>query len=196
MPTLSSAADKIGVVVPWVTSWSTETPAGIGPCPTVDGRMAALQKWNPGFGKPLYSRNHLRRQRDSVRAMLCPMCGKITNHRDRWTATGRYVAAGVLRARGFAEALPADLDDARVLLDAGAIAPLHQRCAEAAMKDCPHLSTMPGQELKPFPREWVVAPLYTQAVDIVRTIAVVTFLQLIGVTDHRDADWREQLPQG
>jgi len=197
MPQITPAnAPKVGVDVPWVVSWSAETPAGIGPCPTIDGQMAALQKWAPGSGEPLYAKNHLRRQRDSVRAMLCPMCGKITPRRDRWTQTGRLVPTGVLRARGFAEALPADLDDARLLLDVGAIAPLHRACAEAAQRDCPDLNSRPDQELKEFPLAWVVVPLYAQAQDIGRTIAVVTFLQLVGVTEGRDENWREQLPQG
>ena len=90
---------KIGVDVPWVTSWSAERQGGVGPCPTVDGEMAALQMWKPGEGQPLYARNHLRRQRDSVRALICPMCGEATEARDRWSQTGRFVAAGVLRAR-------------------------------------------------------------------------------------------------
>jgi hypothetical protein len=188
---------KVGVDVPWVTSWSEERQGGVGPCPTVDGRMAALQTWKPGVGKPLYSRNHLRRQRDSVRALLCPMCGEKTEDGDRWSQTGRFAAAGVLRARGFATALPADLADDRVLLDCGAIAPLHFRCAHASLQRCPHLSAMPDRELKAFPPAWVVAPLYVEARQPVtgKPLAAVSFLQLLGVTNDRDADWRSRVPQ-
>ena len=193
MPPIAPSRLQVGVDVPWVTSWSEEGQSGVGPCPTVDGQMAALQKWNPGVGKPLYSRNHLRRQRDSVRAMLCPMCGKVTQAGDRWSQTGRYVAAGTLRTRGFGEALPADLDDARLLLDAGAIAPLHGVCAEASLERCPHLGGLPDRELKPFPAAWVVVPLYTHVpMDTGRPLAIVSFLQLVGVTETRDPDWRDR----
>lgn len=187
----------VGVDVPFVTSWSEEIPNGVGPCPTVDGRMAALQTWNPGVGKPLYSRNHLRRQRDSVRAMLCPMCGKVTEPHDRWTQTGRYTSAGVLRARDFGRDVPADLEDERVLLDAGAIAPLHGQCAKTSLERCPHLGGMAERDLKPFPRAWVVIPLYARVSKGGGPgLAVVTFLQLIGVTEQRDPDWRDLLAQG
>ncbi len=189
---------QVGVDVPWVTSWSEEQPGGVGPCPTVDGQMAALQMWKPGVGKPLYSRNHLRRQRDSVRAMLCPMCGEPTPEGDRWSQTGRFQAAGVLRARGFAHALPADLDDDRVVLDCGAIAPLHFRCAQASLQRCPHLGGMPDKDLKAFPPAWTVVPLYVEAKQQVtgKSIPAVSFLQLLGLTITRDPDWRQRLAQG
>lgn len=197
MPPIVPSRLRVGVDVPWVTSWSGESQGGVGPCPTVDGAMAALQTWKPGEGKPLYSRNHLRRQRDSVRAMLCPMCGEPTAEGDRWSQTGRFHAAGVLRARGFGQALPADLEDDRVLLDAGAIAPLHMRCAMASLQRCPHLGAMADRDLKSFPPAWVVVPLYVEAHRPVGggVLAAVSFLQLVGVTQDRDPDWRSRLPQ-
>ena len=187
---------KIGVDVPWVTSWTGEIQGGVGPCPTVDGQAAALQVWKPGLGKPLYSRNHLRRQRDSVRAMLCPMCGEATEAGDRWSQTGHFVLAGALRARGFGPALPGDLDDDRVLLDAGAIAPLHLKCAQASLQRCPHLGAMTNRELKAFPPSWVVVPLYVTAKHSVtgRPLSAVSFLQLLGITEDRDVDWHDRLP--
>ena len=198
MPPVIPSRLKVGVDVPWVTSWSEERQGGVGPCPTVDGQMAALQTWKPRAGKPLYSRNHLRRQRDSVRALLCPMCGEATQAGDRWSQTGAFVAAGVLRARGFGQALPADLEDDRVLLDAGAIAPLHMRCAMASLQRCPHLGGLPDHELKAFPPEWVVVPLYVEARQPVtgKSVAAVSFLQLLGITQDRDPDWRSRVPQG
>ncbi len=197
MPPVIPSRLKVGVDVPWVTSWSQEKQGGVGPCPTVDGRVAALQTWKPGVGKPLYSRNHLRRQRDSVRAMLCPMCGEPTPEGDRWSQTGQFHAAGVLRARGFGHALPVDLDDDRVLLDAGSIAPLHMRCALTSLQRCPHLGAMPDHELKGFPPAWVVAPLYVEARQPItgRAVAAVTSLQLLGVTGDRDPGWRARLSQ-
>lgn len=189
---------KVGIDVPWVTSWSEEAQGGVGPCPTVDGQMAALQAWKPGEGKPLYSQNHLRRQRDSVRAMLCPMCGHPTQDGDRWSQTGKFFAAGVLRSRGFGPALPTDLADDQVVLDCGAIAPLHFRCATNSLQRCPHLGAMPDKDLKAFPPAWVVIPLYVQARQPIggKAISAVSFLQLIGVTTDRDPDWQSRLGRG
>lgn len=184
---------KVGVDVPWVTSWSLETVADVRPCPSVDGVLAVQQVHRPGQGKPLYSRNHLFRQRQSVRSMLCPMCGQPTEAGDRWSQTGRYTTAGALRGRGFGPDLPAELPDARRLLNAAAIAPLHHACAARALLHCPHLRGMDDRTLKPFPNTWVIIPLM---VEVKRpagsggsprpNAAAVSFLQLVGVTDDLD----------
>ena len=179
---------QVGVDVPWVTSWSEEPVGLVGPCPSVDSVMAVGQASRPGQGKPLYSRNHLFRQRRSVREMLCPMCGQPTQAGDRWSQTGRWTTAGALRERGFAQALPAALEDARPLLDAGAIAPLHLACAERALLHCPHLKGLEDRTLKAFPAAWIVVPLTVEARPPTgpagaRPIAAVSFLQLLGVAD-------------
>jgi hypothetical protein len=200
---------KVGVDVPWVTSWSEEPLTGVRPCATVGGRLAIGQMEKPGFGRPLYSRNHMRRQRESVLRMLCPMCGEPTADGDRWTQTGKLVAAGVLRAKGLGIAVPADLPDARLVLDAGAIAPLHRSCAERSREECPHLQAHATPELLPFPATWCVAPLMVEAyrqdqphfLNPARrpqgSVAVVSFLQLCGVTPDEDPAWsraeREQI---
>ena len=97
---------KIGLDVPWVTSWTEEIQGGVGPCPTVDGQPAALQAWKPGLG------------------------------------------------------------------------------------------AMPDRELKAFPPSWVVVPLYVAAENSVtgRPLSAVSFLQLLGITEGRDANWRDRLP--
>ena len=101
-------------------------------------------------------------------------------------------------AGGFGQALPADLADDRVLLDAGAIAPLHIACALASLQRCPHLGGMADRDLKAFPPAWIVAPLYVQARRAVtgQAVAAVSFLQLIGVTNDRDPVWRDRLAPG
>lgn len=179
---------KVGLDVPWVTSWSQEPQAGVAPCPSVDGQLAAQQRHKQGVGRPLYSRNHLFRQRKSVREMLCPMCGEPTAEGDRWSQTAQATTAGAVRARGFGWALPADMDDAQPLLDCGAIAPLHRACAEASLARCPHLGGMAERTLKPFPGAWIIAPLWVEAKDPgppPRSVPVVGFLQLIGVEERR-----------
>jgi hypothetical protein len=76
------------------------------------------------------------------------------------------------------------------LLDAGAIAPLHRGCAERALTHCPHLAGMADHELKPFPGAWIVVPLTIEAKPpaalggVQQSVAVISFLQLIGVPEQ------------
>jgi hypothetical protein len=196
---------KVGVDVPWVTSWSEETLLGVRPCASVDGQLAIGQAERPGYGRPLYSRNHLRRQRESIRGLLCPMCGGQTAEGDRWTQTGKLVTAGALRAKGLGQAIPPELSDDRLVLDAGAIAPSHRDCAERARDHCPHLQAHATPELLAFPAAWCVAPLMVEAFpktppllvlnkpQPARSVAVVSFLQLCGITEDRDAHWARTL---
>jgi hypothetical protein len=180
----------VGVDVPWVTSWSEEAVTGVAPCPSVDGVLALAQQTKPGLGKPLYSRNHLFRQRLSVRSMLCPMCGEPTAEDDRWTQTGHYIQAREVRAMGLGAFVPAQIKDDDRLLDAGAIAPLHRACAENAVAHCPHLGGLEDTELKPFPGAWLVIPLTVEVNPPPGPdrrprppVAVVSFLQLLGIPD-------------
>ena len=175
---------QVGVDVPWVTSWSEEAHTGVSRCASVDGQPAASQAEKPGQGRPLYSQNHLFRQRRTVREMLCPMCGKPTPDDDRWCQTATWTTAGDLRARGFGPALPADLPDDRAMLNCGAIAPLHHACASTAVTRCPHLGAMADKTLKRFPPGWVVIPLWIEAKSPAgHSVPVVSFLQLVGVAN-------------
>jgi hypothetical protein len=183
---------KVGADVPWVTSWTGEPHSDVRPCDAARGRLAVMQAERPGHGRPLYSRNHLIRQRRSVVRMLCPMCGGATAEDDRWSQTGRYTSAGALRLRGFAPLLPRELKDAAVMLDAGAIAPLHRACAERALNHCPHLSQMPDHTLKPFPASWIEAPLWIEGrSQLGAPVPVVSFIQLFGITGETDKRWRK-----
>ncbi|HEY3949533.1 hypothetical protein [Phenylobacterium sp.] len=182
---------KVGVDVPWVTSWSEEPMTTIGPCPSVDGAIAVNQVENPGKGHPLYSRNHLFRQRKSVREMLCPMCGKPTANGDRWSQTGHWTDAADIRRRNLGVWLPADFKDDRRLFDAGAIAPLHRACAERSRSLCPTLKALPQQDLHAFPDAWLIATINIEAKPKPgyanlpqQSVVAITFLQLIGVPDH------------
>ncbi|MGA0606454.1 hypothetical protein ACO2Q0_10680 [Phenylobacterium sp. VNQ135] len=176
----------VGRDVPWVTAWSGEEHLGVHRCPSVGGRLAVDQAERPGEGRPLYSRNHLVRQRRSVAEMLCPMCGKPTRGADRVTLTGRRTTAGALRARGLGALLPPGLDDASRLLDAGAIAPLHRACAERSHRLCPHLAGLPEARPLAFPGSWIVLPLMIAARPTENdahglAVSVVSFLQLVGL---------------
>jgi hypothetical protein len=194
------SALKVGVDVPWVTSWTGETVLGVRPCASVNGALAIFQTDNAGHGKPLYSQNHAVRQRLSVRDMLCPMCGQPTTPHDRYTQVAHPLAAGRLRAVGRGGALPADINDDRILIDAGAIAPLHKACSGRSLRYCPHLKADPDIDVRPFPRSWIVLPLTVRAAappqlflakaEPRREVPVIGFLQLCGLTDDRDPDWR------
>lgn len=193
---------KVGVDVPWATSWTGEPSLGVGPCPSVGGALAILQTANPGQGKPLYSQNHAVRQRLSVRDMLCPMCGQATGAEDRWTQVAHPVTAGRLRADGRGDRLPTDLADDNILVDAGAIAPLHRACVDRSLRYCPHLKADPHIDVRRFPRRWIVLPLMARAEAPAqlflarpapaRSAAVIGFLQLCRLTDRRDTAWRDQ----
>ena len=176
---------QVGIDVPWVTSWSEERQTGVSPCPSVDGVLAVGQQERPGEGRPLYSQNHLFRQRRTVREMRCPMCGQTTSSEDRWSQTAKFTSVRVLRERGFGPDLPEGLADDRQLLNCGAIAPLHFACAEASLQRCPHLGRMSDKSLKRFPAEWVVIPLWIKARvpdgQIATIAAAVSFLQLVGI---------------
>jgi hypothetical protein len=189
---------KVGVDVPWVTGWSGEPGLGVGPCPSVGGALAILQADHPGLGKPLYSQNHAVRQRLSVRDMLCPMCGQPTTADDRWTQVAHPVTAGRLRAAARGDGLPGDLADDRVLIDAGAIAPLHRACVDRSLRYCPHLKADPNIDVRRFPERWIVLPLLARAEAPTqlflarpvpqRTVPAIGFLQLCGLTEDRDLD--------
>jgi hypothetical protein len=192
---------KVGVDVPWVTGWTGEPSLGVGPCASVGGALAVLQADRPGRGKPLYSQNHAVRQRLSVRDMRCPMCGEPTTADDRWTQVAHPVAAGRLRATGRGDRLPVDIADDSVLIDAGAIAPLHRACVDRSLRYCPHLKADPDIDVRRFPDRWVVLPLTARAEAAPqlflaspappRTRTVIGFLQLCGLTGERDMAWRD-----
>jgi hypothetical protein len=196
----------VGVDVPWVTSWSQEEGLGVRPCPTVGGRLAICQAERPGEGKPQYSMNHFRRQRETVGRMLCPMCGQPTAAGDRWTQIAKRVPAGLLRAKGLGRAMPPVVPDAQILIDAGSIAPLHEACVKRSLEHCPHLKAHPGVEVMPWPAQWTVTPLLVEATPLapplavlaaprlsVAPTAVISFLQIFGLTPEHDPRWRRRL---
>ncbi|AQR63432.1 hypothetical protein BZG35_08150 [Brevundimonas sp. LM2] len=193
----------VGVDVPWVTSWTAEAILGVRRCPSVGGRLALSQGEQAGYGRPEYSKNHLLRQRLSVARMLCPMCGEATAEDDRVTQVARRVPAGRLRASGRGLDLSPGIDDAQVLIDAGAIAPLHRRCSDLSLAHCPHLRAEPAVDVQPFPTRWTLVPLMIEAtapapaghalirsLGAPQSVSVITFLQLCGISDQLDRAWR------
>jgi hypothetical protein len=197
---MKASSLKVGVDVPWVTSWTGEPTLGVRPCPSVGGALAIVQADNAGFGRPLYSQNHAVRQRLSVRHMMCPMCGQPTSADDRWTQVAHPFPAGALRRAGRGSALPDTIGDDRILIDAGSIAPLHKACVDRSLRYCPHLKADPNIDVQRFTDHWIVLPLMAKAeapaqlflarAAPARAAAVIGFLQLCGVTDEVDPGWR------
>ena len=193
----------VGVDVPWVTSWTEEPIQGVRPCSSVGGRLALTQAEHAGFGRPEYSKNHLLRQRLTVSKMLCPMCGEPTRPEERVTQVARRIPAGRLRALGRGADLSPRIADGQVLIDAGAIAPLHRRCSDLSLQHCPHLRAEPNIDVQPFPARWTILPLLIEAtapagaghalipgMAALTSLAVVTFVQLCGVSEDVDRAWR------
>ncbi|WP_269513888.1 hypothetical protein [Brevundimonas subvibrioides] len=206
---LKKSSLTVGVDVPWVTSWTEEPIQGVRPCASVGGRLALTQREHPGYGRPEYSRNHLLRQRLTVSRMLCPMCGEPTGPDDRVTQVARRIPAGRLRASGRGADLSPRIADAQVLIDAGAIAPLHRRCSDLSLQHCPHLRAEPNIDVQPFPARWTILPLLIEAtapapagnalmrnMTAPASVPVVTFLQICGVSEDVDRAWRTKRKAG
>lgn len=201
---MKKSALKVGIDVPWVTSWTAETILGPRQCPSVDGGLALCQSEAAGFGKPEYSKNHVYRQRLTVRRMLCPMCGEPTTAEDRVTQVARRAPAGVVRGGGRSPGLPHQIPDDLILIDAGSIAPLHRACSDRSLTYCPHLKATPNVEVMAFPPRWVTMPLLIEATlppppghalmvsrPGPQRVPVITFLQICGLTEDRDPAWRD-----
>ena len=95
------------------------------------------------------------------------------------------------------------IEDDRILIDAGLIAPLHRRCSEQASQHCSHLRADLNVVVRPFSTRWTIMPLMIKATlpspaghALMRapngpaTIPVITFLQLCGVAEDRDPGWK------
>lgn len=107
------------------------------------------------------------------------------------TQLARRTTAGRLRQSGRGSGIAPDIGDDAVLIDAGAIPPLHRRCSELSLQHCPHLRAAPV-EVMTLPDQWLVLPHPIEAqaplspgyallaAPPVRSVAVVTFLQLCG----------------
>lgn len=201
---MNKSALKVGVDVPWVTSWTAENIVGPRPCPSVDGRLAICQDEAAGYGKPEYSKNHVYRQRLTVLRMLCPMCGEPTSSDDRVTQVARRIPAGLLRQGGRAHNLPAPIPDDLILIDAGSIAPLHRACSNRSLRYCPHLKDAPSVDVMAFTPRWTTMPLMIEVIappppghavmmtsPRPRSLPAITFIQLCGLTDDHDPDWRQ-----
>lgn len=111
------------ITAPWNASWSAEMGGyEVRPCRWAEGRRAIWQAHAPGQGKPVFASPHMVRQRKSIAQMLCTVCGEPTREGERWMFDlGRWTQHG----------------NAMVWLTTEA--PVHEACADLAMKVCPHI---------------------------------------------------------
>lgn len=125
----------IGEHVPWNAAWTGEERYEIRSCRYADGRLALWMPYRPGDGRPVFAKPHMVRQRRSVKLMLCTVCGEHTPEDDRWWFKNGHFAEGHFMTTE---------------------APVHRRCADHALKVCPHLRGQP-ENLERFPKGWDIA---------------------------------------
>lgn len=103
---------------PWNAAWTAESRYEVRPCRWVGGKLAVWQPHIPGEGKPIFAKPHQVRQRRSIAELRCTVCGEKTPAGDRW-----WFGLGRMQDGYFMTTE----------------APVHHRCAELALKVCPHL---------------------------------------------------------
>lgn len=114
---------------PWNASWTGEQVYEIRNCRWAGGMPAMWNPHRPGDGKPIFAKPHMVRQRRSISEYRCTVCGECTPAWDRyWFRLGNPI-------EGWAFATTE--------------APVHRRCADLAMRVCPHIREL-GEGPVPF----------------------------------------------
>lgn len=124
------------MLVPWNACWSSEARYEIRPCRWVGGALAIWSPHSPNKGRPLFAKPHAVRQRQSIAQFLCTVCGKHTPTNDRWWfKLGRFQEGWFMTTE----------------------APVHRRCGELALENCPHLRrSESARNFSPFPKNYHV----------------------------------------
>jgi hypothetical protein len=112
--------------------WTGELDYEIRPCRWVDGRLAVWCPHKPGQGKPIFAKPHPVRQRRSVAALICTVCGQPTPPSNRWWfKLGQFHEGWFMTTE----------------------APLHRACADHAKVLCPRLRSLHADGPWRFPNE-------------------------------------------
>lgn len=119
-------------LVPWNASWTGEDRYEVRPCRWCDGMPAMWQPHAPTSGRPIFAKPHSVRQRWSVAALRCTVCGEPTEAGDRW-----WFGLGSQIKEGFSTTE----------------APVHGTCAGRALDHCPHLRKL-DRSPRRFPSGW------------------------------------------
>lgn len=141
----------IGVTVPWNAGWSSEERFEIRPCRWAEGRPALWQPHSPGIGRPIFAKPHSVRQRQSIAKMLCTVCGEQAPVGNRW-----WFQLGEEREGYFMTTE----------------SPVHRKCADHALKVCPHLRARGERALQPMPGGWIILASVLGGTDVKRDFGI------------------------
>lgn len=122
------------VSAPWNASWTGESHYEVRPYRWAGGAPAIWQRHAPGEGRPIFAAPHMVRQRQSVAAFICTVCGERTPESDRY---------------GFG--LGGRMGEYFVTTEA----PVHHACAQCALTVCSHLRAKALQPTR-FPIGWKI----------------------------------------
>lgn len=111
---------------PWSAAWSGEQSFRIQPSTDFPGLLELDQRQAPGVGEPLFAAMHATRLRRGMIDLLCHVCGRPTDARDRYIFP---VASGGL----------VTLHDGSQQYGCN-VPPMHRACAVRASHACPHLA--------------------------------------------------------
>jgi hypothetical protein len=120
--------------IPWSVAWSGEQSFRLQRSLDFPGLLELDQKEAPGEGEPMFASIHVTRHRRGMIDLLCHICGKPTEPRDRYifpTASGGMVT----------------------LLDGTQqygcnVPPMHRACTLRAVHACPHLARIAEPPLR------------------------------------------------
>ena len=119
---------------PWSVAWSGEQSFRLQPSRDFPGMVELDQKSAPGVGEPLFAAIHVTRHRRCMVDLLCHVCGKPTEPRDRYifpTASG-----GLVTLQDGSEQYGCNLP------------PMHRACTVRARHACPHLAKVDEPPLR------------------------------------------------
>lgn len=160
--------------VPWNASWSAEERFEVRPCRWAGGKLALWQPHKPQEGKPIFAKPHTVRQRRSIAENRCTVCGEKTPPEDRyWFGIGEETRHGGFRTTE---------------------SPVHRRCADLALEQCPRLRGMgrKPQRMEP-PHDVLLAVIFGEAVKrdfgLDLRAPVVGHLKLAWRYDPRPIEW-------
>lgn len=122
MKTLSHVRRFGNVHVPYTASWTAEESFYLDRCPYF-GRMAIMQRVEPGAGKPLFGKPHACRQRETIARGLCDLCRRPLKVRTKVSLS--HARPQPHSAKGW-EILQVE-------------PMLHRECALISMRHCPSL---------------------------------------------------------
>ncbi len=120
--------------MPWSVAWSGEQAFRVQPSTDFPGLLELDQRQAPGKGEPSFAAVHVTRQRRGMIDLLCHICGRPTQVRDRWVFP---VASGGM----------VTMQDGSVGWGCN-VPPVHGACAEIARRECPHLSHLVEEPLQ------------------------------------------------